>query len=112
MLALWCAVLAVGFTIPEARERAWSVVGVATLVALAVTAPSSSTPCAEPRAGVAARAGRRRARSHPRGSAVQAALTRCGGRLTVPDARPRPLAAYLLGRAPKTIGVARPARPA
>ena len=114
MLALWCAVLAVGFTIPEARERAWSVVGVATLVALAVTAPSQ-LDAVRGAQGVAVARGRvsdglERILAAP---AIQAALIRCGGRLTVPDARPRPLAAYLLGRAPKTIGVQgpRPARP-
>jgi hypothetical protein len=38
--------------------------------------------------------------------ATREALTRCDGRLTVPDSRPRPLSAYLLERAPATIEVA------
>jgi hypothetical protein len=111
MLVLWCAVLVAGFTIPEARERAWPVVGALTLLALVITAPSQLDSLRAARAVAAARGpisdDLQRLLSTRE---VRSALAHCGGRLSMPDSRPRPLAAYVLRRPPGSIDVP-PARP-
>ena len=106
MLVLWCAVLVAGFTIPEARERAWPVVGALTLLALVVTAPSQLDSLRAARAVAAARgpvSGELQRLLST--TEVRAALARCGGRISVPDPRPKPLAAFVLRRASSSIAV-------
>jgi hypothetical protein len=107
LLAMWAAVAALGFTIAACRgEPAWRLAGVAALAVLLVTLPSQLDALRSAR-DVAAQRGPvsddlRAILALP---ATRAALERCGRRLSVPDSRPRPLAAYVLDRPPASIAV-------
>jgi hypothetical protein len=95
MLALWCAVAALGFTIPGASGRVWSGAAVIALVLLAAGLPSLRDELRRARGVVDSRADVERALTaildEP---AVRAALKRCT--ISVPDDRPRPLVALRL----------------
>jgi hypothetical protein len=106
ILMLFAAVLLAGFTAVERQRTRWLAAGVAALVALAVSVPSQVDDLS--------RADRlidlRRAVADDLERILQeppvaAALRRCGGRLTVPDDRPLPLAAIVLDRSTRTIAV-------
>jgi hypothetical protein len=106
ILMLLAAVLVAGFTAVERHRARWLAGGAAAVVALAVSAPSQVDDLSE--------AGRlidlRRAIADDLERIVEerevaAALRRCGGRLTVPDDRPRPLAAIVLDRSTRGIAV-------
>jgi hypothetical protein len=106
ILMLFAAVLLAGFTAVERQRTRWLAAGVAALVALAVSVPSQVDDLS--------RADRlidlRRAVADDlewilQEAPVAAALRRCGGRLTVPDDRPLPLAAIVLDRPTRTIAV-------
>jgi hypothetical protein len=103
LLALWCAVAALGFTV--VRSRAWLLAGGAALVVLALAVPDQRGAL---RRSLSALHTRSRISSQlvdiasdPR---VRAAAARCGA-VSVPDDRPRPLAAYALSRRPSTVAV-------
>ena len=107
LLALWCAVAAVGFTVPAARgELPWRIGGAVVLLVLVLTIPSQLDAMRAARALAATRGPVAEDLERILGAApTRAALARCGRRLSVPDSRPRPLSAYLLDRPPDSIRV-------
>jgi hypothetical protein len=97
LLALWCAVLAFGFTVVP--SRAWQAAGAAALVVLAVSAPA----LVDRLRGMVAFVGTRAAVEQDlvsivRAPDVRAAITRCGGVVSVPDDAPAPIARRLVAR--------------
>jgi hypothetical protein len=109
LLALWCAVAAVGFTV--VRDRRWIAGGAVALLVLCATAPSVVDQL---RGHVSFLGGRgtveRDLATILVDPTVAGALERCDGTLSVPDDAPRPHALRLVGdgvrvrgRAPITL---------
>jgi hypothetical protein len=95
LLALWCAVLACGFTVVPSRP--WRAAGAAALVVLAVTAPALVDRLRGMVAFVGTRAAvERDLVSIVRAPDVRAAIARCGGVVSVPDDAPAPIARRLV----------------
>jgi len=102
LLALWCAVAALGFTV--VRSPAWLAGGAAALVVLAFAVPDQREALRRSLSAL-------HTRSHissqlvdiARDPRVRAAVGRCGA-VSVPDDRPHPIAAYVLSR-PVTVGL-------
>ncbi len=97
LLALWCAVLALGFTVVPSRP--WQAAGAAALIVLAVSAPALAGRLRGTVGFVGARAAvERDLASILAAPDVRAAVARCGGVVSVPDDAPAPLARRLVAR--------------
>jgi hypothetical protein len=97
LLALWCAVLAFGFTVVPSRP--WQAAGAAALIVLAISAPA----LVDRLRGMVTFVGARAAVEQDLASIVsapdvRAAIARCGGVMSVPDDAPAPHARRLVVR--------------
>jgi hypothetical protein len=104
LLTLACAVAALGFTTPGARDARWRAGGALALAVLLIALPGQRAAL---RGAVAVADARRPVQRDLARilDAVRAAP--CAGRLSVPDDRPHPFAACLLARPPGSVRVER-----
>lgn len=104
LLALWCAFAALGFTLPDAHSRAWLVAGVVSFAVLAAGVPELTRDWRAVHSLVDSRRDAEQDLAAILDApAVRAALARCRT-VSLPDGRPRALAAYLTGAAVAVVG--------
>lgn len=105
LLALWCAVAALGFTVAREARGPWWAGGVVALVVLGVTAPGVRDQL---RGHVSFLGGRttveRDLGALLASAPVRTALERCGGALGLPDDAPGPHARRLVGERVRVRG--------
>ncbi|RKQ91354.1 hypothetical protein C8N24_1176 [Solirubrobacter pauli] len=105
LLALWCAVAALGFTVAQEARGAWWAAGAVTLVVLGVTAHGVRDQL---RGHVSFLGGRttveRDLGAILASAPVRTALERCGGVLGLPDDAPGPHARRLVGEGVRVRG--------